>query len=70
MRSSVLLTSLLASPLLAAPSTADLKACVAKVFGSSAPQRIVTPSDPTYTDARTGEEIQYVAVHMLNISSC
>jgi len=35
-----------------------LKSCVTGVLGETAPHRIVTSSDDTYTDARLGETIQ------------
>jgi hypothetical protein len=35
-----------------------LKSCVTDVLGKTAPHRIVTSSDDTYTDARLGETIQ------------
>ncbi|KAK5987508.1 FAD-linked oxidoreductase pytB [Cladobotryum mycophilum] len=37
----------------------DLQTCVRRVFGPGSNDRIVTPKDDTYTDARIGESIQF-----------
>ncbi|KAF1813474.1 FAD-binding domain-containing protein [Eremomyces bilateralis CBS 781.70] len=37
----------------------NLLACVRSVFGNTSDARIVGPTDPTFTDARLGEKIQF-----------
>ncbi|KAI0205156.1 hypothetical protein F4808DRAFT_448231 [Astrocystis sublimbata] len=41
-------------------SEADLRACVSQVFGATADSRIVDRTNDTYTDARIGEQIQFI----------
>ncbi|BCS24871.1 uncharacterized protein APUU_41315S [Aspergillus puulaauensis] len=43
----------------ASPRAAGLYNCVSHIFGDSAAQRIVTPGNATYLDARLGEKIQF-----------
>lgn len=57
----ILLPSLLAHPFLTSCKAVppSLKDCAMQALrGSDAAQRIVTPQDETYTDARLGEKIQ------------
>ncbi|KAL2758013.1 hypothetical protein ACRALDRAFT_1080023 [Sodiomyces alcalophilus JCM 7366] len=61
MRLSLFYAPLFARALLAKPLKTRqqyLKGCVENVFGDNAADRIVTPDDETYTDARIGEAIQ------------
>ena len=57
----LLLPSLLAHPFLTSCKAIppSLKDCALQALkGSDAAQRVVTPQDETYTDARLGEKIQ------------
>ncbi|KAL2873112.1 hypothetical protein SGCOL_011734 [Colletotrichum sp. CLE4] len=67
MQLSLLLAALSAQAVLAAPRIKRdaLKSCVEEVFGGNAALRIVTPTDPTYHDARIGEAIQFTQMPVL-----
>jgi hypothetical protein len=55
--------ALAAGPAAALPGrrNVDLQECVEKALGTDGRERLVAPGDATYTDARIGEHIQYVA---------
>ncbi|KAK1519932.1 hypothetical protein CPAR01_15425 [Colletotrichum paranaense] len=67
MQLSLLLAAFSAHAVLAAPRIKRdaLKSCVEEVFGGNAALRIVTPTDPTYHDARIGEAIQFTQMPVL-----
>ncbi|KAF4785219.1 hypothetical protein HER10_EVM0003884 [Colletotrichum scovillei] len=67
MQLSLLFAALSAQAVLAAPriKREALKSCVEEVFGGNAALRIVTPTDPTYHDARIGEAIQFTQMPVL-----
>ncbi|KAI3542951.1 hypothetical protein CSPX01_06547 [Colletotrichum filicis] len=67
MQLSLLLAAFSAQAVLAAPRIKRdaLKSCVEEVFGGNAALRIVTPTDPTYHDARIGEAIQFTQMPVL-----
>ncbi|KAL0778115.1 hypothetical protein CaCOL14_005768 [Colletotrichum acutatum] len=67
MQLSLLFAALSAQAVLAAPRIKRdaLKSCVEEVFGGNAALRIVTPTDPTYHDARIGEAIQFTQMPVL-----